>query len=505
MKFKYFSFILYFQLLRLEAMFKGKISTVFHTNFQLFTIILLVVGVVCSKFLMSLGLLFGGIGFLIECDFKNYWQQLKSNRLFWFLVAFYLLHFIGLIWSKNLNYGLNDIRVKFSMVAIALIICTRPPFSEKNLTIFYTFFVLALFTTSLVNFVCYQFFQHKINYIDIRDLSLFGSHIRFGILIALGVLANYSLWNLKSKFRWFWVLSSIWFVFYTYFSQVLSGVISIAVVVFVLLIWELYQRRKWIIIIGSLLLLVVVKIGLVVYLSKPINQKSAYQENYVSLKKEWNKLAKISYDSLDLRKQHVRFTLERYLISKNLPIRGESVKKLSAIDIQNIEKGYADINETKAGLIARLYGLRFQIHNTQNPSGHSLLERLEYWKTAILISKENQLFGVGTGDVNDAFLRKYEQTNSPLTEERRLRAHNTYLTEMVSFGVFGLLFFVSWMFFFLYHQVKFQQVFGFVFILVALVTFLIEDTLETQMGVTFFALFYAVFSRKLDLDSKVKM
>ena len=479
-------------------MFKGKISPAFHANFQLFTILLLVVGVVCSKFLMSLGLLFGGIGFLLERDFKNYWQQLKSNRLFWFLVAFYFLHFVGLIWSKNLDYGLNDIRVKFSLFAIALIICTRPPLSKNHLTIFYLIFVLALFTGSLVNFICYQFFQDKINYIDIRDLSLFGSHIRFGILIALGILANYFLWNLKANFRWFWVLSSIWFVFYTYFSQVLSGVISIAVVVFVLLIWELYQRRKWIIIIGTLLLLVVVNIGLIVYLSKPINQKSAFQQDYVSLKQEWNKRAKIPYDSLDLRKQGLKFTLERYLISKKLPVRGDGLAKLSVSDIQNIEKGYADINETKSGLMARLFGLRFQIHHSQNPSGHSLLERLEYWKTAILIIKENLFFGVGTGDVNDSFLSKYEQTNSPLTEERRLRAHNTYLTETVSFGLFGLLFFITWMFYFLYKQVKFQQIFGLVFILVAIVTFLIEDTLETQMGVTFFALFYAVFSRKIE-------
>ncbi len=485
-------------------MFKGKISPAFHANFQLFTILLLVVGVVCSKFLMSLGLLFGGIGFLLERDFKNYWQQLKSNRLFWLLVAFYLLHFVGLIWSKNLDYGLNDIRVKFSLFAIALIVCTRPPFTKSQLTIFYLIFVLALFTTSLVNFTCYQFFQDKINYIDIRDLSLFGSHIRFGILIALGVLANYFLWNLQPKMRWFWLISSLWLVFYTYYSQVLSGVISIAVVVLVLLIWELYQRRKWIIIIGTLLLLVVLNIGLVVYLSKPINQKSAFQEDYVSLKQEWNKRAKIPYDSLDLRKQGLKFTLERYLISKNLQVGGDGVAKLSTSDIQNIEKGYADINETKAGIMARLYGLRYQIHHSRNPSGHSLLERLEYWKTALAIIKENPIIGVGTGDVNDLFLSKYKQTNSPLTEERRLRTHNTYLTEAVSFGLFGLLFFITWILYFLYQQVKFQQLAGVVFMLVAIVTFLIEDTLETQMGVTFFALFYTVFSRGIE-NEKCRM
>ena len=485
-------------------MFKGKLSPHFHANFHLFTILLLVVGVVCSKFLMSLGLLFGGIGFLLERDFKNYWQQLKANRLFWFLVAFYLLHFVGLIWSKNLDYGLNDIRVKFSLFAIALIVCTRPPFTKVQLTIFYQIFVLSLFLTSLVNFVAFQFFQDKIQYIDIRDLSLVGSHIRFGILIALGVLANYFLWNLQPKLRWFWLFSTLWFVFYTYFSQVLSGVMSLAVVVFVLLLWELYQRRKWSIIIGTLLLFGVVKIGLIVYLGKPINQKSAFQENYVSLKQEWNKRAKIPYDSLDLRKQELKFTLERYLISRNLPVRGDGVAKLLVSDIQNIEKGYADINETKSGLMARLYGLRFQIHHSQNPSGHSLLERLEYWKTALEIIKENPIIGVGTGDVNDQFLSKYDELKSPLTEERRLRAHNSYLTETITFGILGLVFFISWLLYFLYQQFKFQQLFGVVFMLVAIATFLIEDTLETQMGVTFFALFYAVFSRGIE-NGELKM
>jgi hypothetical protein len=479
-------------------MLKRKLSPYFHANFHLFTILLLVVGVVCSKFLMSLGLLFGGIGFLLERDFKSYWQQLKSNRLFWFLVAFYLLHFLGLIWSKNLDYGLNDIRVKFSLFAIALIVCTRPPFTKVQLTIFYQIFVLSLFLTSLVNFVAYQFFQDKIQYIDIRDLSLFGSHIRFGILIALGVLSNYFLWNFQPKLRWFWMLSSLWFIFYTYFSQVLSGVMSIAVVVFLLLLWELYKRRKWSVIVGSLLLLVAFNIGLIAYLGKPINQKSPSQENYVSLKQEWNKRAKIPYDSLDIRKQGLKFTLERYLISKNLPVRGDGVAKLSTSDIQNIEKGYADINETKSGLMARLYGLRFQIHHSQKPSGHSLLERLEYWKTALVIIKENPIIGVGTGDVNDQFLSKYDELKSPLTEERRLRAHNSYLTETVTFGILGLVFFISWLLYFLYQQFKFQQLFGVVFMIVAIATFLIEDTLETQMGVTFFALFYAVFSRRME-------
>ena len=91
---------------------------------------------------------------------------------------------------------------------------------------------------------------------------------------------------------------------------------------------------------------------------------------------------------------------------------------------------------------------------------------IDYELDSLEIIKENPIIGVGTGDVNDQFLNKYDELKSPLTEERRLRAHNTYLTETVSFGLFGLLFFITWMLYFLYQQVKFKQVFGVVFIIV---------------------------------------
>lgn len=470
----------------------------FHSNYHLFVLLVLLVGVVCSKFLMSLGLMLGGLGFLLERDFKNYGARLVSNKLFLFVLAFYLLHFVGLLWSDNLDYGFNDIRVKFSLFAIVLIICSRPPLSKKQLTLFYEIFVLALVISSLVNFICYQFFQDKIQYIDIRDLSLFGSHIRFGILIALGIAATYFLWSLVPKLRWFWMASSFWLLFYTYFSQVLSGVLSVVVVIIVLLFWELYKRKKWSLIIGSSVVMIALKVGLIVYLMQPIKQLNHFPENYFTLRIEWNKHSIIPYDSLDLKKQEIKYTLERYLTSKNLPVSGDGILKLSSTDIRNIEKGYADINETKTGLMARLYGLRFQIHNSTNPSGHSLLERLEYWKTAISIIEKNWIIGVGTGDVNDSFLKNYKEINSPLTEERRLRAHNTYLTETVTFGVFGSLFFISMLVYFCYKQIQMRQLFGLIFMLVAIATFFLEDTLETQMGVTFFALFFGVFSRKID-------
>ena len=147
----------------------------------------------------------------------------------------------------------------------------------------------------------------------------------------------------------------------------------------------------------------------------------------------------------------------------------------------------------------RLFGLRYQLHETQNPNGHSLLERLEFWSTAWKIIREQPIFGVGTGDVRISFEAMYERNHSLLQEDNRWRAHNTYLTTWVTFGVVGLLFFLAFLGQYSLFQWRNDQWIGLVYMGIFLSTFLIEDTLETQTGVTFFAFFYAIFSRKITL------
>jgi hypothetical protein len=68
----------------------------------------------------------------------------------------------------------------------------------------------------------------------------------------------------------------------------------------------------------------------------------------------------------------------------------------------------------------------------------------------------------------------------------------------MTFGIFGLVYFVFIQWTFFKRQLKIKNILGIFFILIASVTFLFEDTLETQMGITFFTLFYALFS----LESK---
>jgi O-antigen ligase len=105
--------------------------------------------------------------------------------------------------------------------------------------------------------------------------------------------------------------------------------------------------------------------------------------------------------------------------------------------------------------------------------------------------------GVGIGDLEQEMLDRYEQRASQLRPDRRLRPHNYYLTTWLNLGIIGLLLFIWIMLLFIKQQLHYKQLQGFIIGLSILLTLLIEDGLETQMGLTIFAFFFAFYSRRV--------
>ena len=78
--------------------------------------------------------------------------------------------------------------------------------------------------------------------------------------------------------------------------------------------------------------------------------------------------------------------------------------------------------------------------------------------------------------------------------KNQIRAHNTFLTSDITFGVIGVICFLYLLFISAKIQLSHENLSGFVFWTIMFVTFFFEDTLETQTGVTLFAFFLALFS-----------
>ena len=115
------------------------------------------------------------------------------------------------------------------------------------------------------------------------------------------------------------------------------------------------------------------------------------------------------------------------------------------------------------------------------------------------------MFGVGTGDVQSAFNQQYDQSNSILIQSNRLRSHNMYLTVFVTFGVIGLVMFMGFILFYLKQNFRPNRFLHVVVFSVILVTFLVEDTIETQLGVSIVAFFVGLGLQKGVENSPKKM
>jgi hypothetical protein len=224
------------------------------------------------------------------------------------------------------------------------------------------------------------------------------------------------------------------------------------------------------------------------------------------MKEAWNQRSRYDFEGKDKAGQELRYTLIRFLASKGYRKDAEGVNSLTDAEVALVENGTASIVYSERSMLyVRIYKL-FWAYNeyrvTGNASGHTLMQRFEYWKTARQIVRDNRswLAGIGTGDLNGEFQAQYEKMDTKLAKEFRWRTHNQYLAIFVTFGAIGLLWFLVFLGFPAARLGKFSDYFYLTFFIIFALSMLTEDTLETQAGVTQFAFFssFYLFSKKFN-------
>lgn len=500
-----------------------------HDSIHFFGLLFLAVGLVCSKAILSLSVVLLITNLVVKGSFANYWKNIWNSKILVWLILFWSLHIVALIWTSDFTYALNDIRIKLSLLLIPLIFIAQPLTSKKQEETLLTLFLLTVLITSIINVAVYYQWIGNRTYSDMRELSLFGSHIRYSLLIVLSIAISWSLSQRTSNnaFKIFLYLIISWLLYYTYFSQVLSGVLALISVV---IVWAIRKSFLYSKAVGITTLSVIITFifAFGYYLLRPdrlpnIDKSmlptytalgNTYSHNldpstfergkpvlaYLceeELREAWNKRSTMSYDGLDKKGQVLRFVIMRYLTSLDLRKDAAGIKTLSDHDVLEIEKGIARADAHQLGVYNRLEEIRMQIHHPINPNGFTLLQRIEYWKASLHIIKEHWLIGVGTGDVQAAFDETYVKLNSKLLKENRLRSHNTYLTTWITFGLIGMVVFGVFIFQLAKQFTSPYHFLGVSFLVIALVSFLLEDTLETQTGASFFGFFLGLFCMRI--------
>ena len=500
-----------------------------------FGLLVLVTGLPLSLFLISLSQFILAGSFFLEGNFIEKFKRFFRNKAAVLIAGIWLMHVVGMLWTTDLAQGWNDIRIKLPILVLTLIIAGNEPLTKKQFHLVLSFFIAAVFAGSLVSIAVLTGVIHR-EVLDIRDVFIFKiSHIRFGLFTCIAILCLfYFIFIARSVEKTFYricVLSlALWLFIFLVIVESLTGLtvlITISSLLFISFVWKMQAGK------GKLILIVLLITGLTTltfqlnktYKAKyaprqvfiDVNAKTALGNDYAfdlknpevengfpayiymceeEMRDEWNKRSSIHYDSLDKKAQPLKYTLIRFLASKGLRKDGAAVASLSDEEKKSIEMGIPNVDYQNPSVKVRLLELLWEVNQSfkgGNPTGHSIMQRLESWKASCNAIHGNLFFGTGTGDLPNEVHRQYALMNSKLDSDHYLRAHNQYLAITVAFGIIGLAFFlfaICYPLIFLKQNKNFLYL---VFFLTLVLSMFTEDTLETQPGATFFAFFNSLF------------
>ena len=492
--------------------------------------LLFIIGILFSKAILSLTTAYFVVIVILSREYRSWsWKSLKKSSLFPFLF-FVVWSLLSILWSKDLGTGFKVILANVNFYVIPPLLVLTTPIEEKYKRYLLQFFGGLVLLISLIN---YFVFQWNTEIVDIRKLSLFISHIRFSICIVIAsvVLTYFAFKVNRNSMRLFLYGSVAWLLYYTYYAQVLSGVLGYVGVFIALIIIKFYTapsyRMKGLIIFMCSAICILMTLFVFslfhqdtksLHLSElPTHTKqgNVYTHNIYSTESEngnplncylsvnemdsaWIKRSVVQLDSSNKQGFSNRTVLIRYLTSKGLPKDAEGVNALNKQDIQNIESGIPSILQLNQGMYARYYALKYELSQNDDPNGHSLLQRFEFWKTALYIIKNNPILGVGIGDYEKAYSTAYDELKSPLTAENRLGSHNQFMYTCVNFGIIGLLLFCWFLISTCRLLLKRASFLSFIILIVLICSFLVEDTLGTLTGMSLFSFFYGLNLQNID-------
>lgn len=115
------------------------------------------------------------------------------------------------------------------------------------------------------------------------------------------------------------------------------------------------------------------------------------------------------------------------------------------------------------------------------------------FKSSLQLIKEDGLFGVGVGDVQDNLNRKYQPYHEDKFTTTSYNTHNEYFNLLLSAGVIGIISLLLTLIFPLIAAIKKNQTNLIFFILFISICFLFENILSRQKGILFFTIFYMIY------------
>ena len=504
---------------------------------------LLVISLPSSRYFITISLILLIANWIAEGNIREKFHHFSANKPAVAFTLIYLLYVIGLIWSADVQYALyNDLLHKSPTLFMPLILTTSPKLDTKKIRLLLSFFIATVLTVSLIG-LSIRLIHPNTSY---REASPFMPGIYFGMMLVLAAFQLPDLVRRVSNKRFHFIISlvlSAWLILFLFYLRNLSGIASFTVVSVYLLILVIKRLKSFFLKLLSATVFILLLL-LVLWPLKDIYRQThaevktdfsrleAYSEYgtryshdttnilrenghlvYINIAKKelgeaWNERSEMDFYGKDLKDWKLQYTLYRYMASKGLKKDRQGLSLLTDADIRAVEHGMTNyLNVHRPGIYVRahveLMGLYiYHKSSRQNPTWGSLAGRIDLWRASIHAFGKKPVFGWGTGSILHAVDYGFNKNNSPL-EGKNMKPHNQYMYTLLTLGVTGLILLI---FLYVYLIVKTKswkiQMFR-IFVIVLVVNFLANNSLESQLGqnlFVFFTLYYCFLYPQLNTD-----
>ncbi|MFT4545462.1 MAG: hypothetical protein ACI9UR_000970 [Bacteroidia bacterium] len=501
-----------------------------HRNLAFWGMACIAIGLPLSVFLVSIGLFVLSGNWLLEARYKERVTQFIKDPLSLISASIYLLFVVGMFWTENLDEGLKELRVKLPILLLPFLLFTSKMPSNKRLQDILMLFVVGCVIGTSLGMIHYLV-ENDGDILNKRKLSVVISHIRFGLMLVLAIFIliyyltkKWKLWSLTE--RVLAIATAIWFFFFMVLMETATAFLAFIVLASLSLLRLFIKSSNYklkavvftTMLLGAIACLIYVNaIRLNNNFEVPHNQLSltvkTLNGNYYShqkdvpytenghrvwnfvcmdeLEREWPKYSDMNFADDDESGQPIKFTMIRYLSSLGVKKDSAGLNTISAADVAFIEKGYTNYKYTsKWGVSRRIAQMFWQVdayqyHGSSNHS--SLLMRWVYFKIGLDIMLNNPVLGVGTGDMRLAYRSAYDKDDRGMLPKFQDISHNQFLSVGIVVGLSGLLWFIFALLFPV--GLYYKDYLYLMFIALVLTSFLTDNTLGTQSGVTLFAFF----------------
>ncbi|HEY6160314.1 MAG TPA: O-antigen ligase family protein, partial [Bacteroidia bacterium] len=371
------------------------------------------------------------LNWLLGGQWKNKVIRLKDNPFALLLAALYLYYVAGLLWTSNMDSGLQDIETKLSMLVLPLVIVSSPSLSRSAIHTILNGLVAGCVLSMLIciGHSVYSFYDERwqvahgllhdtytnVDFFFSSRLSVFAHPSYMAMFVNLALLyLFYRLLSCGGKAlprakKLLLVILNACFSVFIFFLASRMGMITLLLSWIGVIVFIVVKRKLFLWGAGTLILLI---IG------------------------SW-----FLYTHSAIIASRIDYALET--------LRSKKLDKTSS---------------------------------------ESSAVRVLIWEQARKVIMYHPLQGAGTGDAKDELLERYRIEGMSGALEHNLNAHDQYYQTTIALGFPGGILLLLAMFLPVFVPGKRDPLFLFFILLVSL-NFLVESMLETQAGVVFFAFF----------------